>query len=249
MPKLPYLSNPLPSARINSTYGGSSWDGRTLESLKGYFSNEGCKERIFILGNGPSLLQLTQAEREALEGEYLFASGRYVWWKEHILPSFYFIGEAKHTEQWQQMGLGHPDVIFFRFWVNWQPPPPGWIIVPRPGSEGTTVTNSGFQGFGQTYPEHHRGRDAPLDMFQIAAWLGFRKMYLLGVDNTMQGHVWNIEEDRTTGQARPDLVAPLYRQANELLDGQLIDCTPGGRLPQMAGLSFLPLQEVLKDAL
>ena len=193
--------------------------------------------RCFILGTGPSLLQVTPAEREALGREYTFGCSRYWKWENPIGLSFYVVAEQDHVTRMRETGTSNAQASIARFMLQFQPPQDDWIGLPVDKYRQTTVSQSGLG----RYPYVHQAVSETLIALQVAVWMGFDQFYFLGNELTRVGEVWDPQERRHSsfGTVRPD-----FEMAARALDGRLLDCTPGGALSSI--MPFQALSEVLE---
>lgn len=208
-------------------------------------------KRIFLCGNGPTMNLLTKRQKKTLtEREYTFAGSRFFEWKEGWTPSFYVLTERQQATEYQERGFENATATVARFFVNWQPAPDGWVAVPRPPHHAHDVLHYGMLGLlgvceqaQDLGPHLHHGKDTPLAMAQLAHYMGFAEMYLLGCESTKGGHQYDAGHMRIV---RADgLIDPYYERAARELP--IKDCTPGGNLSQRGILEYIPLDEVLKS--
>ena len=224
------------------------WQGGMSDwrEYKGNFSG-----RIFLAGNGPSLLRLTRGQLTALRKEHIFVGSRfYEWDKPTFKPSFYIVTEAQQATTWLDGRHLLPKAAIARFWVEWQPPPQGWVGIPKPPSHAHDVLNYGLfgglegecqNGIDPGKPHLHHGKCTPLAMLQVAKMLGFTEYYLIGCEGTPEGEVYNLQRQRT--MHAPGIERQYFATAADVLT----DCTLGGTLATDRGgpLSYRPLDEVL----
>ena len=219
-------------------------EATTLEEFRTQFTG-----RIFLCGNGPSMNKLTDWQKERLkEHEYTFSGSRWFEWSKGWGTDFYILTERKQASEYKERGFDRGSGNICRFFVTWQPAPKGWIPVPRPPSNAHDVLNYGMRGLwscGQGNdgkPHLHHGKDTPLAMAQVARYMGFGQMYLIGCD--------------TEGTARSYDSAPRNMHAGGIMDDYyrragkelgIIDCTIDGRLGRVGALPYEDLDEVLKS--
>lgn len=208
------------------------------------------KGRVFLVGNGPSLLDLTSKQLGRLKKEYLFMGSRFFDWDAPTLqPAFYVMTERRQATAWLENGWHRlATASIARFWVAWQPAPDGWVSVPQPPSNAHDVLNYGLFGHlegdckdGVDNPHIAHGKVTPLAMVQLARYMGFGEFYSIGWDGTRVGEVYNRERVR-------DMHAPgIETQYARVASGVITDCTPGGAHNAQQGgpLAYRPLDEVL----
>ena len=153
---------------------------KKLEGFKGKYSGKRC----FIIGNGPSL-QMSDLNMLASHNEYSFGANRiYVSFSDTIWrPSFYCIQDGEMIKQYHTQIEDLPVKYKFvsdyastklhdknfktaiMFHLNPQ------RYFPYYPAFSNDITQEIFEGFTVTYAE-----------LQIAAYMGFSQIYLLGVD-------------------------------------------------------------------
>ena len=202
--------------------------------------------RVFLIGNGPSMNRLTDREKDLLKKERTFSGSRWFLWPGHWTTTFYILTERKQAGLWQERGFQNATAEEAKFFVNWQPCPDGWVEVPRPPAQSHDVLNFGTQGLWSCPkitdigPHLHHGKDTPLAMAQVARYMGFGQMYLLGCETEGAGRSYPDEPRRTHA---PGIMDAYYQRAGRELP--ITDCTPGGRLSREGILKYVPLEEVL----
>jgi hypothetical protein len=195
--------------------------------------------------------KLTDEQKERLNQEYLFVGSRFVDWQSSgLVPSYYVLTERKQSNTWLDSGTWRRAYAkIARFWVNWQPAPQGWVSVEHPPSEAHDVLNYGTNclmgacaDIGVGIHLAH-GKDTPLAMAQLARYMGFGNLYLLGTETTNKGEVYDLNRSRNMHTS--GIMLPYYARAGRELG--LKDCTPGGTLAKERGgpLPYHDLDEVL----
>lgn len=227
--------------------------------------------RVFILGTGPSLIdQLPFLEK--LKGEATFGCNTIFQWGElPFVPTYYGITDIYDPEDIDKLaGLIKSGTLAFN--VQW----PGYYSNPRfisveKAHDSQQFRNVGFVGLGPELPALPTGRTTPLTLTQLAAWMGYREFYFLGVEQT-RGYCHNPEAvvSGTSKRANPFPLDknPKYRIAIkhcalrmrediEAAGGSVYDCSPSGLLnvtggaihqglpPMEAPLEYRELAEVL----
>jgi lipopolysaccharide biosynthesis glycosyltransferase len=251
----PYKS--IADARLMKGYKTSS-DSKKVSSLKDRFSSQRC----FIIGNGPSL---TLSDVEKLNGQYTFAANAIhsVFSKTSWRPFFYTcidsaalrmfgsalldydipyvffdVGGKKHIKKGKRDAENlyficqHRKYKIYK-WGFEQP-----FISARPDailSSGTTVTFTAIQ---------------------LAIYMGFKKIYLLGVDNNYSRKIDSkgvVYEDRGVksysdvifdpglGVQYVDIATAAYKAAREYADAhdiEILNATRGGALEEFKRVDF-----------
>ncbi len=207
--------------------------------------------RIFIIGNGPSLL--TQ-DLTSLSIEHTFVCNNFFKWKEApFIPDFYAVN-------YQELKKGRIDPIpkdhdiqtGMRFILNSGEEPedtePGWMMVYKANFFEELINDREgkpeFQGLNSPMLRVPSSATSPLVMACLAIWLGFREIYFLGCEQT-SNYVFN----KNDGQRWPILDMyggfrwqRFYEYFTE--KGLVIsDCTPNGLLNKP--LTYTPLNMAL----
>jgi len=222
------------------------------------------KGRVFIVGNGPSLLG-QQGLLARLQSERTHTcNGMYLWKDLPFLPTFYGISSNKrhHMEAVNELESWRP-VVKLMLKKNY--PSFGlrddWVWVPA--NFGLWMIDRGFHGFGDTLPVLPHGRATPLTQCQVMAWMGFTEFCFLGVDETSYGHVYGTNGPLAERRKDGGLGEPLNgkewllneqatfdsyvraRQDIEVAGSRIYDCTPNGRLNREGILPYAELADVL----
>lgn len=215
--------------------------------------------RVFVLGNGPSLL--TQLDELAsLSQDATFACNGWFWWDRAFTPTHYGITDHKPHEvrhfvhEGQKMERYH---VAHAKWYDYDRPHPAFVWVEK-AWEGK-ITSEGFKGLDETLPPLPTGNCAPLTLAQVAAWLGYREFAFLGMDGTNLGHMYNPTPESTGRPGGPPRSEWGRRQAQSMLacfararrdieaaGGRIYDCTPNGLMVKEGVLPYVPLKEALR---
>ena len=207
-------------------------------------------KRAYMLGTGPSLVgQLPLLGR--LVGEHTFTCNRARRWKE--IPFTPFVHCITEPGPVIDFGARINPIYDFPtaqnrvaciWWPVWAK---GWLWAPK-APDDIQVRWSGAQGMGETLAPLPTAWASPLTISQLALWMGFEEIVLLGCDTTDQGQSWDAEQGRT---AKPRNVRSILECADRLSRDmkrngrRLIDCTPGGRLNVEGAVEYVALEEVL----
>lgn len=225
--------------------------------------------RIFIFGNGPSLVA-SSSLLGALNQEATFTCNNFGLWEgAPFEPTYYGISDIYEMRLIKR--------CLFPQWAHTQRFHVGWPGDHYPRHESFTwvekahdsiqVQRVGFAGLGDEMPPIPTGRTTPLTLAQLAAWMGYREFYFLGIEQSPVGYAHDPEKDTNMrGQPRPThprMIQAIQRsfiRAREDIEaagGVIYDCTEGGFLNETGreqkrrGLSWkecLPYKE-LSDAL
>ena len=118
---------------------------------------------------------------------------------------------------------------------------PRFISVEK-AHDSQQVRSAGFLGLHETeQPVFPTGRTSPITLAQLAAWMGYREFYFLGIEQT-HGYCYDPEAriddggGSFVGDKNPRYsiaikdCAKIMRAAIEGAGGSVHDCTPGGLL-------------------
>jgi hypothetical protein len=209
--------------------------------------------RIFMLGSGPSLINQLPL-LALLERETTFACNSLPAWKElPFTPTYYGVTDIESQEVLD--GLTWPEMKMHKFHVGWRDPigrgadvlddehPTNldfiWV---EKAKENVQMWNHGFVGLGDELTPLPTGRTSPFTLTQLAAWMGYREFYFLGIEQT-RGYCY--DPDATMGftnrHSFPLDKSPKYQMAVqrsaermrvdiEMAGGKVYDCSPGGLL-------------------
>lgn len=188
--------------------------------------------RCFIVASGPSLLQMPHKDMAELEGEYTFAISSLMRWKDlPFTPTFYLSQEIRYwwvyshlLDEIQYPGLRMHSNQYSEFL------PAPWVLVHR--DEDREIEKGEFNGFGPSLEwVASRGGSATLIVCQVACFMGFDEVYLLGCEAEPVGYVW----DPTLGRNAEDTdrfirCASVVEKIMRGHDRRLVDLTPNGKL-------------------
>ena len=208
--------------------------------------------RCFMLGTGPSL---TKEER-------LFPLlGREVTWTVNRMRKYYgTLGFAptNHViaEPGPVMGFGHRigEVYDFpeaqnRIAIHWNVvATPGWLWCPK-APDDIQVRFQGIQGLGERLAPLPTAWASPFTSVQLALWMGYDEIYMLGLDTTNQGQAWDVEYGRTKQPRNIRSIMECVERVRrdiERAGRQIYDCSSGGRLNEEGILEYRKLEEVLR---
>ena len=196
--------------------------------------------RIFIVGTGASLLTQIPTLKK-LKKEVTFGINGLVQWDDlPFTPTYYSIGvlwRLPYADQLKKTKL-------FVTW-NEDPGDDKWTWVPRIASRHRSMLDNPIQGFGKSFGTMPTARTAPLTMIQVAAWMGYREFYLVGVELSAEGHCYSPKDVHRQGRLNPAIIenAVMLRAEVEANGGSLVDCSVGGELRSV--LEHRSLEEVL----
>ena len=154
--------------------------GRNLHSLKGRYSGKRC----FIVGNGPSL---RVEDLELLKDEYTFAFNRiyYIFERTSWRPTFYCAQDAKIVaasaeEIQEKINISHKFVPIDLKWYEDAEIDSAFFFNPKYAGEQVPEFSEDiarYIGVGNT---------VAYTAMQLAVYMGFSEIYLLGVDHSFQ---------------------------------------------------------------
>lgn len=207
-------------------------------------------ERIFILGSGPSLSTQT-ALLPRLADEATWTVNRMARFKDlGFTPSFHSIAEPGPIFQWGRRI--HPQYDFpearVRIAIHWFPvTAPGWLWCAK-APDDIQVRWQGCHGMDDRLPPLPSAWASPLTVTQLALWMGFTEVFLLGCDTTQGGQAWDVQGGTTRF---PRSIISILESADRIRceverhGRRIYDCTPGGRMNQEGILPYRDLAEVL----
>ena len=154
--------------------------GKNLKSLQGKYANRRC----FIIGNGPSL---RAEDLERLKDEYTFAFNRiyYMFDQTAWRPSFYCTQDAKIArasakEIGDQINTPYVFAPINLKWYEDVDIDTDFFFSPKQAGEQVPE-------FSEDIPNHIGvGNTVAYTAIQLAAYMGFSEIYLLGVDHSFQ---------------------------------------------------------------
>jgi hypothetical protein len=206
--------------------------------------------RTFIFGTGPSLVQqlpLLVPMRE----EVTWSVNRMRFWKDlPFTPTYHVVAEPGPVMDWgrsMNAVYSYPEAKQ-QICINWWPvTAPGWHWMPK-APDDIQMRWEGCFGFGDTLPPIPTGWASPLTLMQVAAWMGFREFYFLGIDTTQTGQAWDAIAGRTAETRNIRSICECFERARrdiERAGAKVYDCTPGGLINREGILPYRDLEEVL----
>ena len=181
--------------------------------------------RIYLVGNGPSLL--TQ-DLGRLTSEHTFTCNRFSYWEEAFTPTYHICSQSV-----VEKGIEPRDPPFQRhkFIAGYgDGAMDGWVYV-RKGRDRPMA------GLGDTIPYVRTKASQAFIMTQIALWMGYRDIRLMGVEQRDGGHVFDSD-----GKSVPFVSAPReqilhewakLREYAEAGGANITDLTPDGTLGEV----------------
>jgi len=219
-----------------------AWVGEVHNAYRG--------QRAFMLGTGPSLIdQLPLLER--LKTEYTFTCNRMRRFKElPFTPFLHYVSEPGPLVAWGA-GVGtaydvpeaqnHVACVWSRVTA------PGWLWLPK-APDDVQMRWQGCFGMDDYLPPIPTAWASPLTMSQLALWMGFEEIVILGSEITQVGQAWDRERGTTK---YPRNIRSILECADALSRNiwrrgrKIWDATPGGRLNVEGGMRYKPLEEIL----
>jgi len=208
-------------------------------------------ERCFIFGTGPSLIDQVPLLGD-MNNEYTFTCNRMRSWED--LPFTPWVHCTTEPHPFLAWGLGVAERCDFptaknRIGCMWFPVRvKDWLWLPK-APDDLQVRWQGTFGLGDYLPPIPTAWASPLTISQLALWMGFSKIYLLGCDTTQLGQAW----DRETGTTKvPRSIRSIIECAERIgrdvwRDGREIwDCS-GGTLTKEGVLPYKDLASVIGE--
>lgn len=188
-------------------------------------------ERVFILASGPSLNRIPTELVERLGKEQTFIISSVLRWEGlSFVPSFYLGQEIQYWAYWDTR-LNEMGGATVRFHADRFLPsvPDPWILC-KVGNHD--LAQGWFFGIDDRLNDlAGRTGSAALLAAQVAVYLGFAELYLLGCDATDTGYAFQADAQREPGSAAQFILCTEI--AHQLLQPHgisLIDLTEGGQL-------------------
>jgi len=168
-----------------------------------------------------------------------FCCNRMVQWKDlPITPTYYACNLTKVDEGSEPASPPHQKAKFLCTYR--EESRDGWTMV-RKGRQKPLA------GLGDSLPFVRTRGTMAFVMVQIALWLGFEELYLLGAEQRGIGHVFDPEGKVTpfmpVEETQMEQEWKTLKEYAESAGRSLLDCTPGGRLNAILG--YEPLRRVL----
>lgn len=217
-------------------------EAKDIEAFRGRFTG-----RCFILGAGPSLrLELPLLPR--LYHEFTFGVNYLLQWDDlPFYPTFYCAQETNNLEAIDAL-LNREKYQGPRFFATPQPEDirrdyPKWIPVLVDRHLDMQRENGPFAGLDdELTPLAWNNGSTVMSAVQIACWLGFWRVYLLGCDAGETGHCYPEEKMVPRGRQDGFMRAAMNAEvAMGRMGRKLVDLSQGGGLPIGKG----KLEEVL----
>lgn len=207
-------------------------------------------DKCFIIGTGPSLQSVPTDRLNTLSTQYTFGVNylmRYT--LIQFVPTFYCVDEWPDLQSVDELlRLRCPEIRTYhhslpgvfpeRFYSHsWKlnDAPPGWVYVQ--GDDTLDMQQGAFSGLGDTLePTASHGGSVVMFTLQLACWMGFDPIYLLGCDATREGHAY--KEPLIRQRNRQDIFQAAALNAYRAMQAagrSLIDLTEGGLLPVPKG--------------
>jgi hypothetical protein len=209
--------------------------------------------RCFMFGTGPSLIdQMPLLGR--MKTETTWTVNRMRLWKDlPFTPTHHIVAEPGPINGWGTSIFHRYDyeAAMNRIAISWWPvTAKGWLWCPK-APDDIQMRWQGMQGFGDRLAPVTTGWSSPLTSVQVAAWMGYRELYFLGIDTTQEGQAWDREQGRTAEPRNIRSILECFERANRDIKrngGVVYDCTPGGRINREGALEYADLGEVLAGA-
>jgi len=206
--------------------------------------------RCFIFGSGPSLItQLHLLDK--MNDETTFTVNRMAKWKDlPFTPTYHCVAEPGPIGAWGSIVWPnyHHKVTKSQIAINWYPvTAKGWLWCPK-APDDIQMRWEGWFGTGEVLPPLPTGWASPLTLSQLAAWMGFREIFFLGIDTTQMGQAWDKDKGRTVEPRNIRSILECFERGNRDMKRQgvtVYDCTPGGLINKEGALSYMPLEQVL----
>ena len=213
--------------------------------------------RIFIFGTGPSLVE-QRPVLERLKDEATFSCNGLPLWKDlPFVPMYHGVSDIYDMDVLGRMAFDHLDMQ--RFQVTWHdkhlPRHPAYLFIKK-AHDHIQVFPNGFVGLDDDLPPIPTGRTTPLTLAQVAAWMGYREFYFLGLDCSVDYCYGKVDAYLKYHKGGGDHTGHRYlqaiqrcfgeaRRAVEAVGGCMCDCTPDGFLSGHGARRGAPAKSVL----
>jgi hypothetical protein len=207
--------------------------------------------RCFIFGTGPSLVEQKHLLHHMQQEETWTVNRMRHWEGLPFTPTVHCIAEPGPVMEWGR-AINHvydfPEALN-RIAVNWWPvTAPGWLWCPK-APDDIQCRWEGYFGTGDFLPPIPTAWASPLTVGQVALWMGYTEIYLLGCDTSQEGQAWDPVAGRTARERNIRSILECAERAGRDVKRsgrKLMDCTPGGRLNREGALEYIPLEDVLE---
>ncbi len=202
-------------------------------------------EEAFVFGVGPSLLEQVDALSK-LSGRHTIATDRLVLWEEcPFTPKYHIVSEWRHIVHLNDLYTW--EGVEERFVCTQREVEHGrWTYIPKSNDQYTKTR--GTQGIDDDFYPFTIGASSTGSGVQLALWMGYERIYLLGNDLSPDGHVWDPEDTRIT-QHWGQITAAWQQIRDDVFNAgrEIYDCSPGGRLSREGVMEYRDLESVLKE--
>tara|TARA_Y100000310_G_scaffold328688_1_gene397222 strand:- start:600 stop:1247 length:648 start_codon:yes stop_codon:yes gene_type:complete len=200
-------------------------------------------QRLFVVATGPSLGEMDTKLLKRLDKEYTFGvSGLCAWAERPFHLDFYGLSEPGTIRRWWKMAKGIAGTGIISEHLNDEYP--GYVVLNRHLSRPTWFGH--FAGLnGEEELTWLAGANSPVYevALQVAFFLGFQKVYLLGEDQTGIGHVYNGHSSHVPGHLSTILQSAETCHKVYTDNGRvLVNCSPNSAVTP---IPYQPLEEVL----
>jgi hypothetical protein len=198
--------------------------------------------RIFILGNGPSLVAQLPLLEQLKDKATMTCNGMTNWGDLPFVPTYHASTDVP-LRKWLDLIEGAHWTSTYRFVCQraGEEPHPSFYIVPTEPDSIQSFSH-GMAGMGKDWEDIRTARTTPLTIAQLAWWMGYRDIYYLGIEQT-RGYAWNPEQTMSVNKRGEfpldkhirytwaiQRSAARMRQEIEEAGGHIYDCTPNGLL-------------------
>jgi hypothetical protein len=227
-------------------------DHSWLDGVHNFYQNK----RAFMFGTGPSLVQ-QRSLLPALASEDTWTVNRMRFWYMSgglpFKPTHHIVTEPGPCTWWGKMVEPRYDFpeAKNRIAINWWPvTAPGWLWCPK-APDDIQIRWQGMFGFGEDLPPLPTGWASPLTGSQLAYWMGYETIYMLGIDTTQEGQAWDPILGRTLQPRQIRTILDCFERASREVKRhgrKMYDCTPGGRINQEGILEYVELGDVIGNS-
>ena len=213
-------------------------------------------KRCFIFGTGPSLASQLPLLHHMKDEDTWTVNRMRLWYAKGelpFIPTHHVVAEPGPCTNWGKVIMPLYDFpeAENRIALNWwRVDAPGWLWCPK-APDDIQIRWQGFFGLGDHLPPLPTGWASPLTVSQLACWMGYEELYLLGIDTTQEGQAWDVEAGRTLSPRSIRSICESFDRARmdiERAGRKMWDCTPGGLINQRGILEYRDLETILANS-
>jgi hypothetical protein len=198
--------------------------------------------RLFILGNGPSLLTQMSLLQELANEATMTCNGMPRWKQLPFEPTYHTATDIPFHQWLDNIKAPHwKDTVRFACQRIGQEEHEDFYTVPM-AHDGIQVHSFGMACMNGKWEGMRTARTTPLTVVQLGWWMGYREFYMMGIEQT-RGYAWNPaavmgHNNRAAFSIdkNPKYLLGIQKCARQIVTdieangGKIYDCTPDGFL-------------------